>query len=199
MFNIGAKSIQRFALRLAQLPRIFFYRCISTNSVQGAPCLYQPLQCAGKGAIGVESNVSIGVYPSPFFFSTYAYLEARHHSATISIGRGTWLNNNFCAIAEYTSIAIGRNCLVGSNVEILDSDFHGIRVEERRLSRPEWAKPVVIEDNVFIGSNVKIMKGVTIGSGAIIANGSVVTKSVPSGAIAGGNPAKLLKTIDANG
>jgi maltose O-acetyltransferase len=147
------------------------------------------------GTIKFEADVKIGFAPSPLFFSTYAFIEARFPTATVSIGRGTWINNNFCAIAEHTSITIGQNCLIGTSVEILDSDFHGLRVGERGLSRPEWAKPVSIGDNVFIGSNVKIMKGVSIGSRSVIANGSIVTKDVPPDVIVGGNPASVLKVI----
>jgi maltose O-acetyltransferase len=146
--------------------------------------------------MSVQRGVSIGVFPSPFFFSTYAYLEARQTSASISIGAGTWINNNFCAIAEHTSITIGKNCRIGANVEILDSDFHGIRIDERGLSSAEWARPVRVGDNVFIGSNVKIMKGVSIGSGSVIANGSVVSRDIPAGVVAGGNPVKVIKSLE---
>jgi maltose O-acetyltransferase len=199
LFENISRRLGHLLLRCAQLPRVLFYRCISTNLIHGKPRRYQPLQCVGKGEVSIDDDVAIGVFPSPFFFSTYAYLEARNPSASISIGPGTCLNNNFCAIAEHTAIAIGKNCFFGANVEILDSDFHGMAVEDRRKSLPEWARPVMIRDNVFIGSNVKILKGVTIGDGAIIANGSIVTKDVPSGVIAGGNPARVIKVIDASG
>lgn len=181
--------------RLVQMPRLLLYSLLSNNGFQGKPRLYQPLQAVGLGTISFESDVIIGVTPSPLFFTTYAYIEARRPSATVSIGQGTWINNNFSAIAEHTSIAIGKNCLIGTNVEILDSDFHGIRTSERMVSKPDWARPVSIGDDVFIGSNVKIMKGVSIGSGSVVANGSIVIKDIPPNVIAGGNPAKTLKAI----
>lgn len=190
-----SRRLRYLVLRCAQLPRILFYRCVSNNQVKGKPRRYQPLQCAGNGEIRIDDGVNVGVFPSPFFFSTYAYLEARNPSASITISTGSWLNNNFCAIAEHTSISIGKNCSIGANVEILDSDFHGMAVEDRRKSLAEWARPVLIQDDVFIGSNVKVLKGVTIGHGSIIANGSVVTKDVPAGVIAGGNPARVIKVI----
>lgn len=192
------RGIRRFVLTCIQRPRVVLYRCISTNSIKGTPRCFQPVQSVGVGTISVENDVNIGYYPSPFYLSTYAYLEARNVSASISIGDGTRLNNNFCAIAEHTSIEIGRNCLIGTNVEILDSDFHGIKVEQRQMSRPEWARPVSIGDHVFIGSNVKIMKGVTIGPGAVIAHSSVVSNDVPAGMIVAGNPAKIIRTIGQN-
>lgn len=192
-----SRRLRYVLMRCVQWPRVLLYRCISTSAVKGKPRCYQPLQCSGLGEISIDECVSIGVFPSPFFFSTYAYLEARNPSAKITIGAGTWLNNNFCAIAEHTSIQIGRNCRIGANVEILDSDFHGIAVEDRGKSLPEWARPVIIGDNVFIGSNVKVMKGVSVGNGSIIANGSVVTNDVAAGVIAAGIPAKVLKVIGA--
>jgi acetyltransferase-like isoleucine patch superfamily enzyme len=54
-------------------------------------------------------------------------------------------------------------------------------------------KPIVIEDNVWIGCNVIILKGVTIGAGSIVAAGSIVTKNVPADSIVAGNPAKVIK------
>ena len=84
---------------------------------------------------------------------------------------------------------------MGTNVEIIDSDFHGIRLADRNLSKPEWAKPVVIEDDVFLGSNVRVCKGVTIGAGSVIANGAIVVKDIPAGVLAAGNPASVVRSI----
>lgn len=183
-------------LRVVQYFRIAFYRALSTNTIIGSPIRLQPIQAAGNGKIFFADNVKIGVFPSPFFCSTYAYIEARNLSASISIGSGTWINNNFCAIAEHTSIEIGRNCLIGTGVQIFDSDFHGTRVDERRMSKAEWAKRVIVGDDVFIGSDVKILKGVSIGNGAVIGSGSVVVQDIPASVIAGGSPAKVIRAIE---
>ena len=178
-----------------QYHRIILYNFLSTTKVVGSPKCNQPLLSAGLGLIKVMDNVNIGVRQSPYFFSTYAYIEARNSDSIIMIGEGTFLNNNFCAIADHTSIKIGRRVMIGANVEIFDSDFHGLQTNQRNMSKPEWAKPVIIEDDVFIGSNVRVLKGVTIGTGAVIANSSVVTNSIPAGAIAGGVPARILKFL----
>ncbi|HEY8032700.1 MAG TPA: acyltransferase [Methylocella sp.] len=175
--------------------RIVIYKYISTAEVRGNPIIEQPLQAGGHGEIHFLGKVQIGYFPSPLFFSTYAYIEARTKRARIVIGDGTIINNGFSAIAEHTSITIGRRVLIGANVEIMDSNFHGLRVEDRLKSCAEWAEPVVIEDDVFIGSNVRVLKGVTIGRGAVVANGSVVVKDIPSGVVAGGNPARIIKAL----
>jgi acetyltransferase-like isoleucine patch superfamily enzyme len=186
----------RILYKLMQWPRILVYKFLSKASFCGDPILNQPLQTVGLGSIEFLGRVNIGVFPSPYFFSTYAYIEARNSSVKISIGDGTWVNNNFCAIAEHTFIKIGRRVLIGTNVEIYDSDFHGIRIIDRNKSSPECARPVVIEDDVFLGSNVRILKGVTIGYGSVIANSSVVISDIPAGVIAGGIPARVLRKIE---
>ena len=157
--------------------------------------MYQPAQLVGRGEIHFEGCVRIGVFPSPYFFNGYAYIEARNPDAKIIVGDGTWINNNFAAISEHKNIIIGKNVIIGTFVEIFDSNFHGLEPDRRYMSTYEEASAVTIEDNVFIGSNVKILKGVNIGRDSVIANGSLVTKSIPPGAIAGGNPAKVLKRL----
>ena len=186
----------RISRRLIQSPRIFVYHMLSKGQIMGVPILYQPLQTAGLGFVEFTGKVRLGVFPSPLFFSTYAYIEARNKTAKISIGDGTWINNNFTAIAEHTSITIGRRVLIGTNVELFDSDFHGIFVGDRAKSLADWARPVVIEDDVFLGSNVRVLKGVTIGRGSVIANSSVVVKDIPHDVIAGGNPARVIRAIE---
>jgi acetyltransferase-like isoleucine patch superfamily enzyme len=190
-----SRRLRNILLGCVQWPRVLFYRCLSTNLVQGKPRRFQPLQCTGLGEVIIDDSAGIGFFPSPFFFSTYAYIEARNIASRITIGAGTRLNNNFVAIAEHTSIQIGKNCRIGANVEILDSEFHGIALADRGKSLPEWARPVIIGDDVFIGSNAKVMKGVSIGNGSIIANGSVVTRNIPASVIAGGNPAKIIRAL----
>jgi acetyltransferase-like isoleucine patch superfamily enzyme len=183
----------RFAV---QAPRILFYRLLSDNRANGHVLAVQALQLTGLGAIEFKNNVRIGFFPSPQFFSTYAYIEARYPGSKISIGDNTKINNNFRAIAEFKTIEIGRNCLIGANVEILDSDFHGLKVSERNISLPESAASVLIGNDVFIGNNAVILKGVTVGDGAVISNSSLVVSDVPAHTIVGGVPAKVIRAIE---
>jgi len=102
-------------------------------------------------------------------------------------------------------IRVGNYVMVGWNTTIADSDFHPIAPAERiedaiacsplagKWPRPAIAmKPVVIEDDVWIGPNSTILKGVHIGEGAFIEAGSLVTHDIPAGARVLGNPAQIL-------
>ena len=188
--------ISNRVLRIIQWIRISFYASLSTGNSKENVNKIQPVLILGNGVVEFEEDVSLGYFPSPFFLNGYVHLEARNKNASIKFGEHTHINNNFVAIAECKSITIGKRCFIGTNVEIYDSDFHGIKVADRRTSDPKNAKSVGIGDDVFIGSNVKIMKGVTIGDGSVIANGAIVVGAIPSGVIAGGNPARVLKVIE---
>lgn len=102
-------------------------------------------------------------------------------------------------------IEIGRDTAIAFGVTIIDHNTHPINPADRRYMRhtphrseersPKYAanKPIIIGENVWIGSNARIQKGVTIGDNAIVAANAVVTKDVPANAIAAGNPAKIVK------
>ena len=87
--------------------------------------------------------------------------------------------------------------MIGSGCIITDTDSHPIRWQDR-LDNPNStvSKPIVIEDNVFIGARSIILKGVTIGFGSVVGAGSVVSKDVPKNVIVCGNPAKIVKHLE---
>jgi maltose O-acetyltransferase len=120
-------------------------------------------------------------------------LQARSRNAAIKVGAGTSLSNNIQVIAE-DSVSIGERCLIGDGVLIMDSDAHSLSAAGRH-DQPPLVSPVIIEDNVFIGSRVIILKGVTIGKDSVIGAGSVVIRSIPPGVIAAGNPAKVIRPL----
>ncbi len=96
------------------------------------------------------------------------------------------------------SIRIGAGCLISANITLADTDFHAINPANRRYNRnPDEiaVRPIVIEDNVFIGADVVVLKGVTIGKNSVIGAGSVVTNDVPRNTIAAGNPARVIKGL----
>ena len=107
--------------------------------------------------------------------------------ATLTLGGG-YVNHDL-RLSCFESITIGKGVVISENVTIRDSDDHTIVGSEKHMTQP-----VVIGDHVWIGMNVTILKGVTIGSGAVIAAGSVVTRDVPANALAGGVPARIIKT-----
>jgi acetyltransferase-like isoleucine patch superfamily enzyme len=103
----------------------------------------------------------------------------------ITIGNGTYLNRG-AEIVAAREVSIGRDCKIARDVIIMDTDQHALPSGEL------VAKPVTIEDRVWIGARAIILKGVTIGHDAVIGAGSVVTKDVPPGAVAVGVPARVL-------
>ncbi len=97
-------------------------------------------------------------------------------------------------ISSRSKIEIGAEVRMGGNVRIFDHDFHSVDPEIRRSSMDNVrSAPVVIGNDVFIGTNAMILKGVTIGDRAIIGAGSVVVKDVPSDEVWAGNPAACIR------
>jgi acetyltransferase-like isoleucine patch superfamily enzyme len=90
------------------------------------------------------------------------------------------------------SIIIGDACMIAHGAYISDADWHGIYDRAEPVGN---TKPVIFEDNVWIGDSAIICKGVRIGKNSIIGAGAVVTKDVPPNSIFAGNPAKLVKEL----
>lgn len=163
---------------LLQFFRRLKYRLLSTNSnVEGNVKRHQPVQINGSGGVRFRESVHIGVRNSPLFYNTYAYIEARTADGSITIGNDVAINNNFCAVANESSITIGDGTTIGVNCQIYNCNFHSLNPDKRRID-PGKSAPVIIGKNVFIGNNVTILKGVTIGDNAVIGAGSVVKKDV---------------------
>lgn len=173
--------------------RIWKYKLLSEATIIGNPTIFHPVLFKGKGQIVFGENVQIGVINSPNFYSHYSYLEARTSESKISIGNNTAINNSFSAVA-FSSITIKDNVLFGVNCSIIDSDGHNLE-STKRNSTEVTSKPVVIENNVFIGDNVTILKGVTIGENSVIGLGSVVVNDIPINVIAAGNPAIVIRNL----
>lgn len=101
---------------------------------------------------------------------------------------------NFClTVLDEALVTFGDDCFVGPNVSIYTACHSTDPVE--RNSRKEWAKPVSIGNNVWLGGNVTILPGVTIGDNCTIGAGSVVTRDIPSDSVAAGNPARVIKKL----
>lgn len=196
IFKVKRKLKHIGGFLIFQYPRILKYRLLSDcQNVLGKPIYNQPVQLLGKGKIKFGTNVNLGVSPSPYLFSGYIYIDVRKEDSYIEIGDKCFINNNATIISDGKKIIIGNNCLIGTNFEITDSNFHDLAPESRFGGKNIIKKDVIIEDNVFIGNNVTILKGVRIGKNSVIGNRSVVTKDIPENSIAVGNPAKVIKNI----
>ena len=144
----------------------------------------------GRGAVLKSSQIS-----SFMGLNNPCKLSTLEPGAEVVIGDG--FQASACVVSARKSIRIGNRVMLGANVTILDNDCHSLDVELRQVKDADIkAAPVVIEDDVFIGMNSIVLKGVTIGRGAIVAAGSVVVKSVPGGAVVGGNPARQLRLAE---
>lgn len=113
----------------------------------------------------------------------------------ITVGDNFYTNTN-CCILDCAKVTIGNNVWIGPNVGIYTPN-HAFDSKER-TDGYEKSLPIEIGDNVWIGGGVTIIGGVKIGANSIIGAGSVVTKNIPAGVIAAGNPAKVIREITAN-
>lgn len=110
----------------------------------------------------------------------------------ITIADNVYINFG-CVILDCAEVSIGANALLGPNIGIYPVN-HALDAEER-IHGGCRGKPVRIGKNVWLGGDVKIVAGVTIGDGAVIGAGSVVTRDVPPGVVAVGNPCRVVRRI----
>ena len=110
------------------------------------------------------------------------------HGAHLRIGHGTFLNRN-TEIVAVASVEIGRDCMIGRDVIIMDSDQHAVPGE------PLLALPVVVEDRVWIGARAIVLKGVRIGHDSVIGAGTIVSHDIPPHSVAVGQPARVIRTL----
>lgn len=137
----------------------------------------------GTGKVVLGEGVSLNGTIVPIELATYA-------SGLIAIGDQTFINYG-CSIAARASVKIGANCHLGHYLFVTDNNQHDI-VEHWELPP---SNPVIIEDNVWIGSKVVILPGVRIGSRAVVGAGSIVTKDIPPSCVAVGNPARVIRDL----
>ena len=117
-------------------------------------------------------------------FCTYGY--------NTTVGDNFFLNVN-CKLMDSGKITIGNNVFIAPNVCIITEE-HAMDVKQR-LAGLEYTHPVTIGDNVWICTGAIILPGVTIGADSVIGAGSVVTKDIPPGSLAVGNPCKVIRAV----
>ncbi|HLZ22612.1 MAG TPA: DapH/DapD/GlmU-related protein [Ktedonobacterales bacterium] len=141
------------------------------------------------GKIFVQNGGRIRIGERVQLLSHYAHsVFATFPGGLLEIGDRTVLNYGV-DICATKLVRIGADCLIGTHVIILDSDFHEV-ADHSRL--PE-SRPVLIGNRVWIGNRATILPGVTIGDDAVVGAGSVVMSDVPARTLAMGNPARVIK------
>ncbi|KUL31922.1 sugar O-acetyltransferase [Actinoplanes awajinensis] len=114
------------------------------------------------------------------------------YGSHLRIGARTFANFGLIAL-DVAPITIGADVQIGTNVQLL-TPTHPIEPGPRR-DKWEAAKPIVIGDNVWLGSGAIVLPGVTIGENTVVGAGSVVTRDLPANVVAVGNPARIIRTI----
>lgn len=123
-------------------------------------------------------------------------LRTLRPNAEIIIGADCGVSGG--SICAAMRVELGKECLLGANVTITDTDFHAIKSDHRRYNNNEGDianAPVIISDNVFIGAGAVILKGVEIGRNSVIGTCAIVSRSIPADKVAVGNPAKTIKNV----
>jgi len=110
----------------------------------------------------------------------------------IHVGNKFYANHN-CVILDAAKVTIGDNVLLGPNVGLYTAG-HPLDLEQR-IKGYEYAYPISIGNNVWIGAGVSIVPGMTVGDNTVIGAGSVVTKDIPANVLAVGNPCKAIREI----
>lgn len=157
--------------------KLLFQEINSLNETQKAKrnqLLYKLFGNAGKN-----------LWVEPPFYCDYGY--------NISVGYNVFFNYN-CCILDVMPVTIGNRVMLAPYVQIYTAT-HPLQAKERNSGK-EFAKPITIGDDVWIGGGAIICPGVTIGNRVVIAAGAVVAKDIPDDVLVGGNPAKVIKTIE---
>jgi acetyltransferase-like isoleucine patch superfamily enzyme len=181
------------------LPGDWFPGRIPSNIVVGSNCVVDSSFCFkhyyATAAVGLRLGRNVTIWR--------ASLAVEEHGV-LDIGDDCYIANASLVCSAH--IVLGARVLVAGGVTVADADFHPLDPARRladtialspvgdRTRRPRVeARPVIIEDDVWIGYNATILKGVRIGAGAIIAPGALVMRDVPAGAQVAGNPARPLE------
>lgn len=130
-------------------------------------------------------SVGEGTVIRPFFACDYGY--------NVRIGRNGFINYN-CVFLDCASIEIGDNLQMGPAVQLYTA-AHPLEADVRR-SGFEYARPIRIGHDVWIGGSAIILPGVTLGDGSVIGAGSVVVHDVPQASVVAGNPARIVRALE---
>lgn len=145
----------------------------------------------GRGRIALGAGVTLSG-------RVYAGFNGRNPWVPeLEVGDGTFVGHG-CGFNVGRSVRIGRHCYLASEVSVSDQDGHPLDAAARRAGLPTPAdaiRPVVLEDDVWVGARATILKGVTVGARSVVGAGAVVAKDVPPDSVVAGNPARVVKTL----
>ncbi|HEX6751263.1 MAG TPA: sugar O-acetyltransferase [Longimicrobium sp.] len=125
-----------------------------------------------------------GCMVMPSFRCDYGY--------NVRMGRNTFVNYD-CVFLDCNLVTLGADVQIGPAVQIYTAG-HPVEPELRRAG-VEWARPVTVGDNVWIGGGSILLPGVTIGANTVVGAGSVVTRDLPPNVVAAGNPCRVLRNV----
>ncbi|MCJ1698786.1 sugar O-acetyltransferase [Rathayibacter festucae] len=162
----------RLAQRAARLADAY-HRAALADEDAARPLLVELLGSLGEGA-----------FVKPPLFVDYG--------ENITIGPRTFVNYHLTAL-DVAAITIGADCQIGPNVQLL-TPTHPVEPGPRR-DKLEAARPITIGDNVWLGGGVIVCPGVSIGDDSVIGAGAVVTRDIPAGVVAVGNPARVIRSV----
>lgn len=114
------------------------------------------------------------------------------YGTPITVGAATFVNFD-CIVLDVAPVTIGSACQIGPGVQLL-TPMHPVDPKPRRLGW-EWAEPIVIADNVWLGGGAIVCPGVSIGADTVVGAGAVVTRDLPAGVVAHGVPARVHREI----
>lgn len=152
---------------------------------------YNALRSAQKEEKNALLHAILGACGSDITIEPPFFID---YGSNIRIGKGFYANHNL-VILDGAPVTIGEHVFIGPNC-CISTAGHPLDVAQRSAGL-EYAKPITIGSNVWIGMGVQICPGVTIGDNAVIGAGSVVTKDIPAGMLAVGVPCKPVKQVAA--
>ena len=154
--------------------------------------LCQRLNATGEADCDLRRDLLLNLFAKggdivtlqPPFFCDYG--------SNIELGENVFFNFN-CTVLDVCKVTIGDYTQIGSGVQIL-TPLHPLNAAQRR--KEEYGAPVIIGADVWIASGALILPGVTIGARTVVGAGSVVTRSLPDGVLAVGNPCRIVREIE---
>jgi acetyltransferase-like isoleucine patch superfamily enzyme len=186
---LAIRSAYYFGLRVLVCEPLFKAYCKSYGRRLRTDVFLPWIQ--GRGEIIVGDDVLIDGKCG------FAFAARFTDHPTLVIGDRTGLGHG-CQITIGKRITIGSDCRIASHVWMFDSSGHPTDPEARRNGLPtadEDVRPIVVEDNVWIGGRSIVFPGVTIGAGSVVAAGSVVMSNIPPNTVVAGNPARRIASL----